>query len=503
MTIIRLPQDKAIRWMIVLAVIVLGVALSCVLFFSSYYNYAAESISLASLIRVAAGQPYVGRLDELPLLWNPYSPFLAWLVTPVLRVFHFSALAPVALVARMTVLAVFACWVQQLAQFAHSRCPKSIEWQYLVVAVLWVMLLFTVNLVAVRPDLLSFFAEFLSLVAVLRSVRDNARDWRFVALAGVLAGLAAGVKLNTVGGAVGISMFLVWERRYSCVLIFGACAAVMVSAMLVLEYAVYGPVILEHVVFGLQSRAFHGIALARRSFGVLDEVFVLNVPFFLFSGWGLAHIGATDRRLSRCLACFIVGSLCVASLGQSKIGASSNYFIGAFMAGVIPLAVGVRALFAASASAPQVRAMRAVLYFTWTVLLLKAAVLPTTIVANDMRHYPYDAVRKLIRREYPRAVVYTPDENAALQFNEFAPLGPWSEGLLGLSDGFARYLPAIRQRLAGQPFTLAVTTGTACDTWRPGGVFERETSHLRKLAVKFDKICVYSALEPTPSRPVY
>ncbi len=485
--------NRSLPFLLGSAAVMLVAALGCVLFLSNYLNYAAESISLASLLRIAEGKSYVGSLDGLPQYWNPYSPYLAWILTPVIRLLRLATPEQVALTGRLIVVAIFGVYSLLVRRFFRAHHLNEYDGRCHTLALLWVMLLFLSNLTAIRPDLLSFLAEFASFSLLFRYLfSPGSPRFSLVVLAGVAAGVAIAVKLNTVGGVAGLSLFLLAERKGRSAALYVTCIALTAAALLLVNYAIYGPKMMLDWLSILTSTGFTGVGLVRRGLQVVDEIGVGNLLLVALATWGLLTIHLERPREAKLYACFLGGSVLVATVGQSKIGAASNYYIGAFVLATIPLSIGLRRLFDPTCDGAAARSLRFVLYLLWPVLLLKAAVLPVNILLNERPYYHYDEVKSMIARDYPGATIYTPEESAAVHFHTRVLLGPWTEQILTLSDAYSRKLPAIRRALADRGFTLAVVPGSGCESWEPHGLFKAETEPLRRLIHKNGKICVFA-----------
>lgn len=482
-------------WLTAIAVAVAAISLTCLLFVSNYYNYVAESTSIGSLLRIAEGKPYIGSLDEMPLFLNPFSPYLAWLLTPVLRTFRWTNPEPVALAGRLLVLAIFVLYVRQLRQFFRAEFPREFRDRFFLLAVLWFMLLFPANVVAIRPDLLSFLAEFVSFTLLYRFLFEPNSGKRLLLMAGAMSGAAVATKLNTVGGTAGMVLFMAMERDFRAIAMFLAAAVLSSGSLFLLDYACYGQAVLVNMVGSVHGETFAGMELARLALSLIDQLGIANLLLFVLTAAGIMAIRRGNPRKARLFTLFMAGSLVFATLGQAKIGAALNYHIGFFMLATIPLSIGLAQLFDPAAPEFPARPLRWGFCLLWTLLVAKATVLPIGILMNDRRHYPYADVKAMIAREFPTALIYTPDASTAVQFHERVMLGPWTEQILTLSKDLARDVPAIRSRMAAHPFILAVTTGSGCEKWKPDGLFKQETLHLDRLAARYDKICVFAARE--------
>jgi len=62
------------------------------IFLSNYYNYGAESITFASMLRISSSEPYVSKITELPVLISSFSPILFGLFYPFIKFFSLTSI---------------------------------------------------------------------------------------------------------------------------------------------------------------------------------------------------------------------------------------------------------------------------------------------------------------------------------------------------------------------------------------------------------------------------
>lgn len=454
-----------------------------------------EGITLWSLQRTAEGLPFVGELTELPLSVSSYSPQFNWLLTPVIKLFSLHSINELAIAGRALVAIFFLALVLLLFRFTRTHFPGAHQTRYFGFGLCWFLAVFPESVVLLRPDFVAFCLEIagFSLFYLHRFHPPHQGKWSYFCGSALLLGQAFAMKFNTVGVLGGVLLFLLLERRVVRALAFGftwlAVAALNFGVMVWLE----GERMLSNAIPstlnppGSLVEALHTLSTA-----AVDLV-LKNFMFYFVVVVGLWVISERNRQQGRLFLLVLATSFGLATLGQVKPGAHYNYHFGFFMLSLVPFTAGLRAILDFPPAARLFAQTARVFLVLSATIRLVYSLKAESIAYAERGHYPHEAARQYVERELPTGFLYTDGDDAQLRFERRALLSPWAEVYLRIAPSFAPFLPGIRAGIAAKGgFAAAVVTGPGCETWKPGGLFVEETKHLRKLAARFDRICIFA-----------
>jgi len=463
---------------------VLAFNFAAILFVSRYFNYGAEGIEIASLLRMSAGLPYVTPLPEIPWFVNQYSPYFYVIVDAPIRVLGLRSLSATALCARLSIL-VFVV-VLLVSAYHHFRRSQHFSRNGYLLASLWFLLLFPANIVCVRPDFPSFFLEFLGFIVWRRKQDSEPHSLQGPLIAGLLLGSALALKLNTIGVVTGLVLYEVVERRWLRALVLTSVTAAAAGAYLALGWKIWGASALHDTFLALQSQVDTPSELANR----LAMLLFYAAPLVALAGLGFRRLLSTSASSPRALLFVVVASFVLATAQQIKTGAWYNYYYGAFVLILGPAAVGIDILVGATRrqNAPLIAMLGfGLLHATWS------ARVPLAICRDYMRdRYPFAAAIAWCERSLPRGAIYSEDPNALLHFQPRVLLGSNAEIVLGVTPALRPFAPALLNNMRPIPYVAAIATGPSCADWRPRGFFHDAIAHLTRLTAQFGWICVFA-----------
>jgi hypothetical protein len=474
---------------------VAALVIGCILLLSPYFNWAAESISIASMLAIADGRPYVSAPGEVPVNLSAFSPYLYWLLTPILRLFAMHDLRAVATLGRLTILLFFAGIPLMMARLTRVHfAALAVDRLMLVLATVTFVIMFPGFVPAIRPDFMSFLAEIVAF-ALFFDYEFRGRAARHLIASAALAGFACAAKANTVDVAGAVVLFLLLERRVLHAAAYAAITAAVFAAGMALSYAVLGERFVSAVVFSSLRNSLTGVALVRALLGAVQEVGLQSLGWWVLAAIGLAAMWREDRRKALLFVLGIGVSLVVGTAGQVKIGGAINYCFGAFFLSLLPVALGLQLILAGPpatpAGAPAWIGARVAFGALLAINVVTALTIPVATFVNDRRHYPYGAVTAHLAATHPDGHVYANDPNAVLHFAARSPLSPWAELLMENTPRLAPYLAGLRDELRDRPFAAAVIVGNDCAAWKPAGLFAGELAGMA-LEQRFDKLCVFA-----------
>ena len=456
----------------------LGACLCVPIFFGHFFNYGAESISIASLLRMAAGQAWVSAIDDSPLLVSVFNPLYLLPAWPVAWMAGPGATLVLAVTGRLLSLVALALLLREVAGIYRAHWPAEYSPYWLRVMMVLFALSFAPLLFAFRPDFLSFLLEVVALAQLL-----NGKTVR----AALLTGLAVVAKYNTLGLLVGGTLWMLHRRRLRDALAFAGVGVAVIGASLVALYLLFGERVLTNHLFGLGGdRVAVDWTLVH---GFLAGFAAPQALFLVFVVCGLKQLRRSAPEAAGLVACFLVASFAIATAGQLRPGAYYNYYYGFFAVGLVP---------AASSAARWLQG--GVRTLPWTAFLAtlafhgaEAARPSATVILNQIPNYPYEALREYLDRRWPSARVYATDPTLLVIFHDRAVIGPWAEAFVLNSPPLQPFADRVRsvQRQAGG-IDLVLVSGRNCAQWTPDGLFAPELAGVRTLDRHLGKLCVFA-----------
>lgn len=462
---------------------------------SNYYNYGAESISFASMLRMSQSKLYVSNITEIPLLISSFTPILFALFNPLIKILNLSSIGEIVFLGRLVLVIIVFIFSWLLNAFLQKNFASHYNRSFFVFSLLWFFVMFPGNTFSVRPDFLSFMFEFLAFAFFYEITflsKSSAKSREFY-LSAIFSGLAIATKQNTIGIFFGIILFLVITKKYYKALIYSLATCLTVVLILALFYWGLGERFILNVMGSFQNPPQFGIdSLVLRIMDIVQSVVFPYTLFYLLVLIGLWIISQEDIRKVMLFSCCLGTSFLIATIGQLKVGAYLNYHFGFFMLAVIPVSIAMHWIFRNSQQQVIVKPLQIAILLVVGVQLFLGLKFPAFIFANDFKNYPYQEVKTYIQANYPEGYIYAPEDHVPLHFFDRTLLGPWAEGFLNMTPTYHPYIPVIKQELSNYHFSVAVIARNGCANWQPSGIFLEETRHLNHLDKIFKKICIFS-----------
>ena len=479
-------KPRALQALWIIAATLTVALLGLEIFGSQHFNYQGEAQPLWSLLRMARGASYQGTRLELPVYYNPHTPYFFWSVQPLINLLRPESLEATAMVGRGVIVTCFGLLVWLALRFGSRRLPGFNPALFLC-TVAAVVMQFPEMIFLVKPDYASFLAEFVGfwLVAAYLPTSRRALLWG----SGFAFAAAVALKPNTVGVAVGVGLFLLWRRQWRTLAVFLAVGLVSVAGFLWLADRLAGDAlaIAWHAAFERRPISIGEAVDTVRA--IATDIVAFNVPLWMLAYWGLRATRAHRPELASLLTATVLASLGVATLGQFADGAWYNYYFGGFLLAAIPASIGV-------AEACAIRPVRLALEL-WLAVVSVHLALSVGITVNANRNYPYREVLAYLDDRHPGGLVYSNDDSALLHLHGRTLTAPWAERYLELVGDFRTDLPALEDAMrAGPGYTAALIPGAQCERWRPDGVFRAQIAHLTRLEARFRKLCLFVPATP-------
>lgn len=479
-------------------------------FFSPAFELGTEHIAIASAQRVADGLPPVTRPDQLPVTISSFTPFTFILIAPLLTLFGSDQVMAIAIIGRALVLVMILLSIVCLRRIL-AECFSDIQPRLLSLSLGLYLLLFFVafpgSLFVFRPDIPATFFELLSFHFFLLHTRRSQTSSTMpslrkqrespLGLAALTAATAIAAKQNALGVAVGSLLSLAWRRqprqlsRYLLILLLSLAAWYGVFQLYLgeaLGMTVLGSTASQLVVSNLDG----AVDFARR---LINELGFKYLPLYLFALYGMVLMWSRHRDLAQATLFCLAASFVFATLGQLKTGAWFNYHYTFFFLAAYPSSLALAHLLR-DAWNGRLLSLSMLLGYSLFALLYLGVNLPFPLALARSSYVDYQAVARVLRREFPSGPIYA-NNSEAIYLHDRILFAPWSEGIIGYTPALAGSLPRLRAEIGRQNFVAALFQASDCKNWKPSGLFEAQLSHLTKFHLSIGNFCIYT----TPSIP--
>lgn len=294
---------------------------------------------------------------------------------------------------------------------------------------------------ALRPDTLSFLFEITAVFSFLFWLKN--KNNRTLIGVSFLFSLALLTKLNTLGGVVGILLFLFFSKNWRAFFLLGLSTAFFSFLGFGILWIILGKVFSQNIFLSIQSRPwtfFESIEVYKKVF----DLFLIPLGFYFFLIiWGLRLLNW--KEASRAMAWVLSLSFLLAFLGQMKWGAFHNYFLGVLYLGAIPASCAIHQL--------KNQAPRTTLFFILAYLFLfsiRGLSIPHKIYQESRFFSEFNRLHELVNAHVPEGFLYTPDERLHLGFYNKTALGVLTEELFWTTPKLKPYWQPLLADLESQ-----------------------------------------------------
>jgi hypothetical protein len=256
--------------------------------------------------------------------------------------------------------------------------------------------------------------------------------------------MAIGLKLNTIGAVLGISLFLFFTRNFKSLSLYLLGCLMSSSLLIGFQYLALGPVFTHNILLSIQSLVLSAPD-AIKVYAKLFDLFLLPLGFYLFLVFhGLSLM--TQRKERLLLSLVLLCSFVVALLGQLKWGAFHNYFLGCVYLGTLPASLTVYQL---SNTKEHTRNLYFVIFFCalLSLFMVRATSILVKIRADRSYFKELSQLKTLVKEKIPNGLLYTTDEQIHLAFVERMAVGVLSEELLQTTPKLSPYLEPLFKTL--------------------------------------------------------
>jgi hypothetical protein len=225
---------------------------------------------------------------------------------------------------------------------------------------------------------------------------------------------------------------------------------------------------------------------------ILQSVSIPYILFYLLIVIGLFLIARKNIDKSILFASCLGSSFLIATIGQLKPGAWLQYHFGFFMLATIPASISINMIFLGYQRKTIIgKALQLIIAVVIFLNVFSGIVVTAKIVANFRINYDFSTVQAYIETNYPKGLIYTPDDDLALFFHDRVAFAPWAELFLAMTPSMHSRIPAQKLLLSTQHFSVAVKGGKDCQNWKPSGDFVESVKHLNHFKKRFGSICIF------------
>jgi hypothetical protein len=404
--------------------------------------YFGEAVSYEGLIRLLHAKPFASLPAEIPLSLTPYTPLFLSPVLAVGKILKLVEIREVMILARVSQIGILFILFLFINHFRKTFFSDvSHDFAYFAVAALVFFFHPTLEL-ALRPDAISFLAEAVSVFYLFKYLRYS--QTKSIILASLASGMAIGLKLNTIGAVLGISLFLFFTRNFKSLSLYLLGCLMSSSLLIGFQYLALGPVFTHNILLSIQSLVLSAPD-AIKVYAKLFDLFLLPLGFYLFLVFhGLSLM--TQRKERLLLSLVLLCSFVVALLGQLKWGAFHNYFLGCVYLGTLPASLTVYQL---SNTKEHTRNLYFVIFFCalLSLFMVRATSILVKIRADRSYFKELSQLKTLVKEKIPNGLLYTTDEQIHLAFVERMAVGVLSEELLQTTPKLSPYLEPLFKTL--------------------------------------------------------
>lgn len=405
--------------------------------------YFGEAVSYEGLIRLLVGKPFASLPTEVPLSLTPYTPLFLSPIFAIGKALKLTEIRDVMILARLFQIGILFSLFLFINHFRKTFLTDiSHDFSYYAVATLIFFFNPTLEL-ALRPDALSFLAEAVSVFYIFKHLRYS--KTKSIILASLASGLAVGLKLNTIGAILGISLFLLLIQNFKSFSLYVLGCLISSSLLIGFQYLTLGPVFTDNILLSIQSVVL-SMPDAIKVYSKLFDLFLLPLGFYLFLVfYGISLMAQRKERLL--LSLILICSFIVAFLGQLKWGAFHNYFLGCVYLGALPASLAVSQL---TKTKDQTRIFYFVLFFCFLVSLFMVRGTSTLVKIRSDRSYfkELSELKALVTEKIPDGLLYTTDEQIHLAFVDRMAVGVLSEELLQTTPKLGLYVEPLFKTLS-------------------------------------------------------
>jgi hypothetical protein len=290
-----------------------------------------SAVTTVALHFAQTGKLYTS-LDQPPYTPVAYGPILYLVLAGIAKVFHLQFLG---LLLAGRLLAVLSFFLLTATLYVAARRLTYPTWIALIPPLLMLSdYSFARWNATVRPDIHAILFSVLCITLALVPSR------RALALSGVCAAIAVFLKFTYVAAPLAVVLWLVWSRRYSCIVCFVSAAAAVSIAILSFFLFRGDPILAQILVMRNVAASRQGLLSLIVLEWARDTTKLLVV--ICLTGLGYALL-ARNHRLSEALLLgfYLVGSLFIALVTSINSGANLNYYLEPQAAGLLALPLGL------------------------------------------------------------------------------------------------------------------------------------------------------------------
>lgn len=449
--------------------------------------YFGEAISYEGLLRTLHGMPFASTPEELPLSFTPYNPIFLMPLMFIGKLLSVNQIETLSVLARVFQLGLLATLFGLLNQMRKRFFPDlSSAWAFL-----WVLIpvfFYSPPMeLGLRPDTLSFLCEAGAAFAMLSFLRNN--QTKHFILSALLAGLAVSIKFNTIGAAVGLSVFCLFYINKTKFLTFGALSASVVLIFLAIQYLVLSAALSQNILTSIQSSVLSG-GDALKVYLKLSDLFLFPFTYYLFLMlYGLATLNQKKERTL--FALVLAFSFLFAFVGQLKWGAFHNYFLGCIYLGLVPASIGFKQLLNRKNNTSN--PIFLLFHFLYIALFIfRGASIPVKIW-EDHGYFPeLKQIRELLNERAPRGYVYSNDEQIQIAFAHRTAIGVLSQELLQVTPKLQPRISQVKKNLENSvSFAAYIFKCEEYDNSKSAGIFVNLADVNKRQRIQTGKYCIF------------
>ncbi len=446
-----------------------------------------EAVSYEGLLRVLNGLKFATSPTEIPLSLTPYTPVFLTPLIAIGKLLGITQIEHVSLMARIYqtgLLFVFFLFLNLIRERFFSNLSSRLSFLCVVLIVFFYSP--TMEL-ALRPDTLSFLCEAASLFYILRFLRYSAT--RNLALASIFSGLAIALKLNTVGAAVGIIVFLILNKNLKNLIIYSLGLWISALFFLGVQYLILGDILTTNIFQSIQSTILSS-GDAIKVYIKLFDLFLLPLSYYIFLVvYGVARL---PQRKERTLFALVLSfSFLFAFVGQMKWGAFHNYFLGVLYLGLMPASIAFTKITETKNTSQLIGSFLFYLFYI-TLLIIRGTSVPIKIWQDKNYFTELKQLRLLLKEKTPQGLIYTNNEQLQLAFADRTAIGVLSQELLETTPTLQKHIEPLKAKIKSLPlYSSYIINCEAYESGKSSWTFINLEDFKKRTLIKTGRFCVF------------